>query len=519
MSFFLSVTKVRRCYYSMAREVLEPAPSLNAKKWYFVSDIFLLIYSFRLLYAMYLWQYDFKHTYFDLRYDLVTYYFALHKDSYDSYYMAVVWLFEIFNFYCQFSFYFLDNQTMAWVWWHELIVVNQDEYKRCLLNKNKLDSVLTGKLGALSNNFIRNHPRIALFVPTKILNIYFRLKAKIKIFLTLENIDQKRFFQKPLKVIPLLSRNVRSYALFYCIVMDKLLHFLQIGYCKYFVISTLYTLNNTHENRSIAVVIAYAFIGLVVITYDASVHPWYSIGYAFFEVQFALYGLLQMIQSAIFFVNCTLLGTIVYGGHVMDVNREVKSLVNKSIIDSKLMLSKVHPLLYRQLNEHNRVCYLVIRGCTELFGNVLLCFLLIHLPTNVYLLQQNVFSAPPIASLIILWLIIFFQALAAFVVFAPLAWASKIFHSPKKFLPKLQVLMNGKWWLLYKLKYDDLLNRLLYGPKMALTIGTLQPITFYTALEVCCKIKLLFFKINYKQHILIFFVFNFSFYFSTLLMC
>lgn len=202
------------------------------------------------------------------------------------------------------------------------------------------------------------------------------------------------------------------------------------------------------------------------------------------ELQLVIFGLLQMIQSSAFFVNCTLLGTIVFSGHVKDVGRRIHSLVEKSNIESKLTLFNIHYLLYKQLSEHNLVCYLVMRGGKELFSSVLLCFLLTHLPTNVYLIQRNVFAAPPFETMLILWLIIFFQAMAAFVVFSPLAWVTKVYHSPKQFIPKLQVLMNGKWWLLYKLKYDDLLNRLLQGPRMAVTIGSMQAVTYSSALEV-----------------------------------
>ena len=270
-----------------------------------------------------------------------------------------------------------------------------------------------------------------------------------------------------------------------------------------------------------SVLIAYAFITIVVRSYDTSVHPWYSIVYAHLEAHFGIFGLLQMVQSSAFFVGCTLLGTLVYAGHVKEVNRAVQAslaLNRCSNLGAKPVFHYTRTtssLLSRQLNEHNRVCYLVMRGCAELFGNVLLCFLLTHLPTNVYLLQRNVFAAPPLFTLLLFWLIIFFQALAAFVVFAPLAWVQTVFHSPRRFIPRLQMLMSGKrrWQLCYKLKYDDLLNRLLHGPKMALTIGTLQPITFYSALEVCL------FKVKQMNFYWVSFFLFFSFFFSISAMC
>lgn len=76
------------------------------------------------------------------------------------------------------------------------------------------------------------------------------------------------------------------------------------------------------------------------------------------------------------------------------------------------------------------------------------------------------------------------QLLAGTVVFAPLAWCCKVYHSPREFIPKLQPLMVGYQWLLFKLKYDDLYGRLIdRGPKIAISIGPSGAITFLSALE------------------------------------
>lgn len=222
----------------------------------------------------------------------------------------------------------------------------------------------------------------------------------------------------------------------------------------------------------------------MILTYDLTVHPLFSLFIFFIEILITVFSLLQIIQSSIFFVNCTLLGTFVYTSHVKEVNKSVKLLVYNKGKKGNLSFSSVYQVIYRQLKEHNLVCYLVMHACKKLFGNVLLVFLLIHIPTNIYLLQQNAFASPPFLTMLILWLVILAQCVAAIIVFLPLAWMTKVFHSPNKFILKLQMLMKGKQWLTYKFKYDDLFNRLHQGPKNAIFIGNFQAITFSTALEV-----------------------------------
>lgn len=45
-------------------------------------------------------------------------------------------------------------------------------------------------------------------------------------------------------------------------------------------------------------------------------------------------------------------------------------------------------------------------------------------------------------------------------------------------------MLPGRAWILYKAKYDDLYNRLLQGPKMAISIGPVESVTYQSSLEV-----------------------------------
>ena len=244
----------------------------------------------------------------------------------------------------------------------------------------------------------------------------------------------------------------------------------------------------------------------------------------------------RLICSGFFFIYCSIFGTIAFSGHVIEITQNVtqiisqykmkmqqrlKSLISLSkttTIDYQLqpqddlrirlmmpIMLKHHnyydlPLRYQrifhfQLHEHNRTIFLVISGCRLLFGWVLFAFLLIHIPINVNLIRRCIYIQHlTLVELLVIWVIGLAQILITCFVICPLAWAYTVYHSPKKFIPTFQLLStttativggNGQnGWLWYKLKYDDLYQRLLYGPKFALSIGPVKEVTYFNSLEV-----------------------------------
>lgn len=106
-------------------------------------------------------------------------------------------------------------------------------------------------------------------------------------------------------------------------------------------------------------------------------------------------------------------------------------------------------------------------------------------PINIYFIRRMIFLENTFYSLVMMYCASSVQLLAGMVVFAPLAWCQKVFHSPREFIPKLQPLLVGYQWLIFKLKYDDLYGRLKdKGPKCAVSIGPAGAITYLSSLEV-----------------------------------
>lgn len=106
-------------------------------------------------------------------------------------------------------------------------------------------------------------------------------------------------------------------------------------------------------------------------------------------------------------------------------------------------------------------------------------------PINIYFIRRMIFLENTFYSLVMMYCASSVQLLAGMVVFAPLAWCQKVYHSPREFIPKLQPLLVGYQWLIFKLKYDDLYGRLKdKGPKCAVSIGPSGAITYLSSLEV-----------------------------------
>jgi len=115
-----------------------------------------------------------------------------------------------------------------------------------------------------------------------------------------------------------------------------------------------------------------------------------------------------IVRHAFFFTYYSIIGTVVYTGHVIELNQSIMKLMGANRL-TRLMPHSSRLTIQQQLDDHNRVCYLVVRGSQELFGWVLFVYLLTNLPINVYFVQRNIFTdeLPPIERLF-MWLVVFF---------------------------------------------------------------------------------------------------------------
>ena len=215
-------------------------------------------------------------------------------------------------------------------------------------------------------------------------------------------------------------------------------------------------------------------------------------GYVLFFCEYLIinYETFQCLQTFIFFIMCTIILTIINAGHVIETNQIIWKLIGKYRSDNSKLLFiplQCQMILSNQLKEHNRITYIVIGSSRELFGYINYVFLLTNIPINVYTLRRNLYVQQMLQDQILLWTLVLIQLLTFLIVFIPPSWCTKVNHSPAKFIPILQPMIQrpNLIWFKYKMKYDDLYYRLIdNGPKLGMTIGPERAITYMTSFEV-----------------------------------
>mgnify|MGYP007002774456 CR=1 FL=1 len=126
----------------------------------------------------------------------------------------------------------------------------------------------------------------------------------------------------------------------------------------------------------------------------------------------------------------------------------------------------------------------MLEGSDRLFGDILLGFLYTQIPVNVIFLRRIILfsSANPTLTLV-LTIACAVQLAVCAGVLLPFAWCQAIYHSPKRFIFRLQAATRGHAWLATKLNYEDLYGRLIRGPKISLSIGPISEVTYFSVFE------------------------------------
>ncbi|KAH9405349.1 hypothetical protein TYRP_001197 [Tyrophagus putrescentiae] len=310
---------------------------------------------------------------------------------------------------------------------------------------------------------------------------------KADLFRSLKTINRPLFYRQQLSTLPHISSGLRRRLLLFKLSADKLFFVFQafiifIVLAVYFV----YFYSIISQFSKPPILSYYIIVASVLYTFTVAV---------------IYYCLMRMLRCALFFIYCSLLGTLVYTGHLTEIGDRVNRLLQAYSFQTgsfsgygSLMVFPVtyRPLFTRFLHDHNLICSLVLTGSRDLFGDILFVFLLTNMPINIWLIRRLFVLNQTTIDHLLLWTVISCQSAALAIVFWPLAYCQKVFHSPKKWINLFQLKSKGSVrWLRLKLKYDDLFHRLSTGPKMAISIGPIDAITFGTALEVVQRLHLI----------------------------
>ena len=214
-----STKKFTRCFYEMAREYIEQ-PCSSKLRMLHALDCALFVYSFRTV-AMAYNMYQNYTVYNCQLYDPMCNYLHERSHFYDPFVPLIVLLFEAFNFACLNALYRANVRSITWQWWHQLVVQNQDAYFDSLVtDPTKLKKIYAKKEAAMLAR-ISSFRIISLF-PARVKRAISTVLARVDAFIRLENVQQRKLFQKPLSIMPKLSRKIRSLVLITLLVSDKL---------------------------------------------------------------------------------------------------------------------------------------------------------------------------------------------------------------------------------------------------------------------------------------------------------
>ena len=243
-----------------------------------------------------------------------------------------------------------------------------------------------------------------------------------------------------------------------------------------------------HKLISLFYTVILFYVVIIILTNDYPDwpnHPWPTIILIYVEVFAVFYALIRMLRYAIFFLASTIISTIVCAGHIIEMRKSLENVLVRYSQKNMRIPFKEKWIIDRHLVEHNKVCYYILYGSIAIFGNVMYAFLWTNIPINIILLRRNLFiQNQAVMDFYLIWLIWLCQLAAAMVFFIPLSWDHAVYHSPKKIIVKLQAMMAGSRWMFTKLKYDDLYNRLISGPKLGVMIGPIDCITYWSSLQV-----------------------------------
>lgn len=216
-----------------------------------------------------------------------------------------------------------------------------------------------------------------------------------------------------------------------------------------------------------------------------------------FDCFLFLYVILRLVTIGLLLGCCANICALLYTGHIGECNKTLEKMQ-----DSKSAKFKGHQLnwtvtstrLATFLREHTRIVTIVLTVNRELWANVVLFSLALHLPVNVYLVYRlnvgvlrgiSISAKPEVDNVLFSCALLLIQLTILAVDLLPLARASEALHDAATVLPLIQHQIPAP--LLYsKLKCSELYERIHCDThKYGITVGpTRKTITYQMLAEI-----------------------------------
>ena len=139
--------------------------------------------------------------------------------------------------------------------------------------------------------------------------------------------------------------------------------------------------------------------------------------------------------------------------------------------------------MWNFLNQHKTTSLSIVQVNGQLYSHLALANVVAMLPNNIYVLASLILrdSTPEIVTIYSFALLL--QLLAVSFMFLPAEMCQQI-HGPAKMFPRVQLALKGYGAMVLKMKYDNLMEILVDGPKITITAGPLASFTRTNLYEV-----------------------------------
>ncbi|KAH9393224.1 hypothetical protein TYRP_022087 [Tyrophagus putrescentiae] len=469
-----SFPQYSRCFYEMSREIFADQandgngqPGHGGGLWsrrhkYHLRlaatlTVALLYAPVRLLFLFTVMVGNFEASFFPAyrRHDVVLNYFYHHTHLYDPTILLVMYLFGLFFAACEWLTSRLTLQLRVWRFWRHLVVESQEDYLACQLESGEKEKVLASISQQLQKQIAQLFP-----FPLLIRKMFCSKAAQMKAFFGMLTTDLEAFRGRRLAAqlpeFPKLSAELCRRSVIFMLTFDWFFYYLQL-------------------------MINISSVGFFLFSLyfypDLAIHRWPSLLWVVGEFLLSAYVLLLIVRYACFFTVCVCTSSLTTVHHLNEQRRAVERLIfhgspfsrpskgTSSIGHPNCLPLKSRLVVERHLREHSTTTSIIITGNGRFFGSAMAAFVYTNIPINIFLLSRIVMRHHLTwITLATYWLVVAIQLLELVVIFSPMSYTQVVMHRPHK--------------------YDDLYGRLLSGPKLAITIGPLAEVTYFSTYEL-----------------------------------
>ncbi|KAI2796293.1 hypothetical protein BLOT_015847 [Blomia tropicalis] len=351
--------------------------------------------------------------------------------------------------------YLRPQHTYSWDMFNDYVIYNYQLYCESIRSKvetRRLIKLIHHKqLQLLQYKYSR-------FIPNMILNMmaWFRTQgiAKRKHL----NVDLERFHSKPLRMFPSMSLQLRlKYVdLYRYVEMNDL---------------SIYDSNLFNLDLSVNLFETYYFMKLNMNQFSSKLIPYFLIDHIIYAYIF-----IRLIKLALIVAWSALFACVFYSNSLIESNDILDRNVRIACKQNQFGISiKFEQILWKFIQVHTKISYIIRKVNQEIWGDVLLCSLICNIPCHF----NNEIDSKQLLS----WLIMTLQTIIIIGCLKLLANASKTIHCCKRLMNQLQMIIEPRSLILkwkYMLFYERIANR---KNKYGITIGPTSALTNRTILK------------------------------------